>query len=49
MCELSLDEIGFIRKKGVEILGKDFEVEWNKYGGREFLKSCGNRMFSIFF
>ncbi|XP_065926701.1 unconventional myosin-VI isoform X5 [Magallana gigas] len=48
MCELSLDETGLTRKKGAEILGKDFEAEWNKYGGRELLKSCGNRMSSTF-
>lgn len=48
MCELSLDETGLTRKKGAEILGKDFEAEWNKYGGRELLKTCGNRMSSTF-
>ena len=48
MCELSLDETGLTRKKGAEILGKDFEVEWNKNGGRELLKTCGNRISSGF-
>jgi myosin-6 len=39
MCELSLDETGLTSKKGAEILEKDFEQEWNKYNGREYLKS----------
>jgi myosin-6 len=39
MCELSLDETGLPSKKGAEILEKDFEHEWIKYGGREYLKS----------
>ncbi len=39
MCELSLDETGLTTKKGAEILEKDFEQEWIKYGGRDYLKS----------
>ena len=39
MCELSLDETGLPSKKGAEILEKDFEQEWNKHGGKEYLKS----------
>ena len=39
MCELSLDEVGLISKKGCEILESDFEQEWLKHGGREYLQS----------
>jgi myosin-6 len=39
MCELSLDETGLTSRKGAEILEKDFEQEWIKYGGRQYLKS----------
>ncbi|CAF2405980.1 unnamed protein product [Rotaria sp. Silwood2] len=38
MCELSLDETGLTLKKGAEILENDFEQEWNKHGGRAYLK-----------
>ncbi|CAF3308813.1 unnamed protein product [Rotaria socialis] len=38
MCELSLDETGLPAKKGAEILENDFEQEWLKNGGREYLK-----------
>jgi myosin-6 len=46
MCELSLDETGLISKKGAEILEKDFEQEWIKHGGREFLKSRNGQISS---
>ncbi|CAF3259292.1 unnamed protein product [Rotaria socialis] len=39
MCELSLDETGLATKKGAEILESDFEQEWLKHGGQEYLKS----------
>lgn len=39
MCELSLDETGLTSKKGAEILEKDFEQEWLKHGGRDYLKT----------
>jgi myosin-6 len=39
MCELSLDETGLASKKGAEILEKDFQQEWNKHGGQDYLKS----------
>lgn len=48
MCELSLDETGLTRKKGAEILGKDFEVEWNKHSGRDILKNNANKVSSAF-
>lgn len=46
MCELSLDETGLPSKKGAEILEKDFEQEWNKYGGREYLRSRSGQISS---
>ncbi|CAF3075919.1 unnamed protein product [Rotaria sp. Silwood2] len=39
MCELSLDETDLTSKKGSEILESDFEQEWLKHGGREYLNS----------
>jgi hypothetical protein len=48
MCELSLDETGLTRKKGAEILGKDFEGEWQKHGGRDLLKTNANKVSSAF-
>ncbi|OWF36327.1 Unconventional myosin-VI [Mizuhopecten yessoensis] len=48
MCELSLEETGLGRKKGAEILGKDFEAEWIKNGGKEYLKKHAQRVSSQF-
>jgi len=39
MCELSLEETGLTRKRGAEILGPEFEKEWNKYGGAPYSRS----------
>ena len=33
MCELSLEETGLSRKRGAEILPREFEEEWKKNGG----------------
>jgi len=33
MCELSLEETGLTRKRGAEILPREFEDEWGKHGG----------------
>jgi myosin-6 len=33
MCELSLEETGLTRKRGAEILPREFEGEWSKHGG----------------
>jgi myosin-6 len=38
MCELALEETGLTRKKGAEITGKEFEIEWAKSNGNELLK-----------
>jgi len=39
MCELSLDDTGLTRKRGAEILEHEFEKEWNKNGGGEYIRS----------
>ncbi|CAF2939969.1 unnamed protein product [Rotaria sp. Silwood2] len=46
MCELSLDETGLTSKKSAEILEIDFEQEWLKHGGREYLNSHSGRISS---
>lgn len=33
MCELSLEETGLTRKRGAEVLPREFEAEWSKHGG----------------
>jgi len=38
MCELSLDETGLARKRGAEILAREFEDEWGKNGGAPYSK-----------
>jgi myosin-6 len=40
MCELSLDETGLSRKRGAEILPKEFEAEWKKHGGAPYERSA---------
>jgi myosin-6 len=36
MCELSLEETGLTRKRGAEILPREFENEWGKNGGSPY-------------
>jgi myosin VI len=48
MCELSLEETGLTRKRGAEILDKEFEEEWNKNGGMKYLESVGKGVSSKF-
>ena len=38
MCELSLDETGLARKRGAEILPREFEDEWKQCGGGPYQK-----------
>ena len=38
MCELSLEETGLTRKRGAEILEKEFEEAWSKYDGKPYIK-----------
>ncbi|XP_052213073.1 unconventional myosin-VI-like isoform X2 [Dreissena polymorpha] len=48
MCELSLEETGLAKKKGAEVLGKDFETEWAKNNGAEYLRQNANQITSKF-
>lgn len=34
MCELSLDETGLAKKRGAEILAREFDDEWKVAGGK---------------
>ncbi|XP_053396881.1 unconventional myosin-VI-like isoform X2 [Mercenaria mercenaria] len=48
MCELSVEETGLTKKKGAEILGREFEQEWNKSGGSDYLRKNSNKVTSKF-
>lgn len=48
MCELSLEETGLSKKKGAEILGREFEQEWNKCGGSDYMRKNANKITSKF-
>jgi myosin-6 len=37
MCELSLEETGLTRKRGAEILPREFEEQWAKCGGEKYV------------
>ena len=38
MCELSLEETGLTRKRGAEILEHEFEEDWQRNGGHQYLR-----------
>ncbi|XP_041105440.1 myosin VIa isoform X1 [Polyodon spathula] len=40
MCELSLEETGLARKRGAEILPRQFEEIWERCGGIQYLRSA---------
>uniref|UniRef100_A0A8C6TRB0 Unconventional myosin-VI n=1 Tax=Neogobius melanostomus TaxID=47308 RepID=A0A8C6TRB0_9GOBI len=40
MCELSLEETGLSRKRGAEILPRQFEEIWERCGGKEYLRTA---------
>uniref|UniRef100_H3CZD5 Unconventional myosin-VI n=1 Tax=Tetraodon nigroviridis TaxID=99883 RepID=H3CZD5_TETNG len=40
MCELSLEETGLSRKRGAEILPRQFEEIWERCGGIHYLRSA---------
>lgn len=48
MCELNLEETGMSKKKGAEILGREFEQEWNKGGGSDYMRKNAKRISSKF-
>jgi len=37
MCELNLEETGLSRKRGAEILPREFEEEWKRCGGQPYV------------
>lgn len=40
MCELSLEETGLSRKRGAEILPRQFEEIWERCGGIQYLRGA---------
>ncbi|XP_064195965.1 unconventional myosin-VI isoform X1 [Anguilla rostrata] len=40
MCELNLEETGLTRKRGAEILPRQFEEIWERCGGVQYLRSA---------
>ncbi|XP_023574440.1 unconventional myosin-VI [Octodon degus] len=40
MCELNLEETGLTRKRGAEILPRQFEEIWERCGGLQYLQSA---------
>lgn len=48
MCELGLEETGLTRKRGAEILDHEFEEEWQRNGGVQYLQSVGKSVSSKF-
>ena len=46
MCELSLEETGLTRKRGAEILEQEFEEEWGRHGGNDYLGRVKQHMSS---
>ncbi|XP_076466820.1 unconventional myosin-VI-like isoform X2 [Babylonia areolata] len=48
MCELSLEETGLTRKKGAEILENEFEDDWQKNKGGDYLKKNASKVSSKF-
>jgi len=43
MCELRLDETGLTRKRGAEILGPEFEKEWQANGGKNYTRPADRK------
>jgi len=39
MCEMNLEDTGLTRKRGAEVLERDFEEEWAKNGGTKYLQA----------
>lgn len=40
MCELSLEETGLTRKRGAEILEQEFIREWERHGGKPYIRTA---------
>jgi myosin-6 len=43
MCELSLEETGLSRKRGAEILPREFEDEWARQGGQPYVRATTSK------
>ena len=43
MCEPGLAETGLTRKRGAEILENEFEREWEKNGGKPYIRPVNRR------
>ncbi|KAJ8921386.1 hypothetical protein NQ315_003002 [Exocentrus adspersus] len=43
MCELSLEETGLTRKRGAEILESEFNREWEKNGGAQYVRPADRK------
>jgi len=48
MCEMSLEDTGLTRKRGAEILENEFEREWARHGGNQYLQSVRQQISSKF-
>lgn len=48
MCELSLEETGLTRKRGAEILEREFEEDWLKHNGNDYLQMNKKQLSSQF-
>ena len=44
ICELSLEETGLSRKRGAEILPREFEDEWKTHGGKPYVRAAPKGM-----
>ncbi|XP_049820638.1 myosin heavy chain 95F isoform X2 [Aethina tumida] len=43
MCELSLEETGLTRKRGAEILENEFNKEWERNGGKQYIRPADRK------
>ncbi|XP_066252455.1 myosin heavy chain 95F isoform X2 [Euwallacea similis] len=43
MCELSLEETGLTRKRGAEILENEFNKDWEKNGGKSYVRPADRK------
>lgn len=48
MCELSVEETGLSRKRGAEILASEFEAEWSRNGGEQYLLKHKESVTSVY-
>ena len=48
MCELSLPQTGLASRQNAEILERDFEQEWFKNNGAQYLQRAGQQISSVY-